>query len=339
MSSEVRRAAQANPIEEPLPIRKYRADPLLYAIVLFTWTAVWRVQDLFPILAAVKFPLLIQGVALIMYLANQTPERRLQWIKSPILTITLILLAIMIVGLPSSLWPGKGFTFITRDFLPTVLLMVVLASSVRESSDLEWLAFAHLCGGFVYAAVIFLKYDVGPNGRLGELIYYDANDLAMIMVCTIPFAVFFLRPGVAVWRRGIALTALMLFVVMIIRSGSRGGFLGLIAIGAYILLRYKAVPTRLRLGAVVGGTLLLLVVGSSGYWEMMGTLLNPKDDYNMTDETGRSKVWKRGIGYMVTHPVLGVGVRAFPQAEGMLSQISKEYAARGKGIKLSLIHI
>jgi O-antigen ligase len=346
MSLEVRRvgskvASATGSIAPPagLSIPKVRPDALLYALVLFSWVAVWRIQDLFPILGSIKFPILIELVALGLFFANQTYERQIKWIiKSPILIITLSLLAIMVVGLPFSLWPGKGFTFITRDFLPTLVLMVILATSLRERSDLEWFAFAHLLGAMLYAFIVFLSFDVGPHGRLGGLVYYDANDLAMLMVCTLPFAIFFLRPGVPVWKRLIALLAVLLFVVMIIRTGSRGGFLGMIAVMSYILLRYKSIPVRLRLGAVAGGATLLLAVGSSNYWEMMATLLNPKEDYNMTDETGRSAVWKRGIGYMFSHPVLGVGVRAFPQAEGMLSETAKRYAERGRGIKWSVAH-
>ncbi len=316
----------------------FSLDTLLYAVMLFSWVTVWRVQDLFPVLASIKFPILVQLSVLALYFSDHSPLRRYSAIQSPLLKVLLIFLAVMIIGIPFSLWPINSFMFLLKDIFPTFLLMIVLATSVREASDLEWFSFAFLIGGLIYAIIVFLYHPVGPSGRLEELVYYDANDFAMLMVCSIPFAVFFLRPSVVFWKRIIALITLGMFIIMIIRSGSRGGFLGLIAVMGYILLRYRAVPARLRIGAAVGGILLLFVAGSSNYWEMMGTLLNPKDDYNMTGDVGRKAVWLRGLGYMAARPILGVGIRAFPIAEGELSPLAKQYAEMGRGIKWSVAH-
>jgi len=41
---------------------------------------------------------------------------------------------------------------------------------------------------------------------------------------------------------------------------------------------------------------------------------------------------------MLTHPVLGVGANAFEQAEGNLSEISRQYAAENRGLKWSTAH-
>jgi O-antigen ligase len=153
-----------------------------------------------------------------------------------------------------------------------------------------------------------------------------------------PFAIYYMRPGIAIWKRLYALGAMGLFMIMMIRSGSRGGFLAFAAVMLYTLLRYRAIPARLRISAVTGGVLILLVAGSSAYWSMMSTMLHPSQDYNMTSEGGRKEVWKRGLGYMLSNPITGVGIRAFPQAEGMLSEVARERAEMGRGIKWSVAH-
>src|SRR5207245_416927 len=44
---------------------------------------------------------------------------------------------------------------------------------------------------------------------------------------------------------------------------------------------------------------------------------------NRTGETGRLQIWQRGIGYMFTHPVLGVGAYNFGVAEGTISPLAR----------------
>jgi O-antigen ligase len=89
---------------------------------------------------------------------------------------------------------------------------------------------------------------------------------------------------------------------------------------------------------VIIGFILLTVFGSTTYWNMMRTMLHPQQDYNMTADAGRKAIWKRGVGYMLSHPVVGVGAAAFEQAEGTLSAISREYATQGRGLKWSTAH-
>ena len=68
-------------------------------------------------------------------------------------------------------------------------------------------------------------------------------------------------------------------------------------------------------------------------------MLNPSADYNFSaqSDVGRGQIWKRGVGYMYTHPMFGVGVSAFPVAEGTLSERAalQQY---GIGFKWSTAH-
>src|SRR3989442_13656065 len=50
------------------------------------------------------------------------------------------------------------------------------------------------------------------------------------------------------------------------------------------------------------------------------------------------EVWKRGIGYMLGRPLLGVGAQAFGVAEGTLAPEAVEREEYGKGFKWSTAH-
>ena len=66
----------------------------------------------------------------------------------------------------------------------------------------------------------------------------------------------------------------------------------------------------------------MLLVAKDPYWSQMSSILDPTRDYNLTSETGRLNLWKRGLGYMLDRPVFGVGASNFPVAEGVLSPLA-----------------
>lgn len=331
-------ATSAIPSQRLAPRKRYKPDALMYVTVAFLWVSVWRFQDLWPIIGKIQVPILLEIMLAAILATSFSGPRSLKWVRSRVFAIPFILLLLMIAGVPASLWPGKSVTFITRDFAPSILLMLGVTTSLRDADDLNWIAFAHLVGATIYSIYIYLFIPVGSDGRLGGLVYYDANDFALLVVCAIPFAIYFLRPVVPAWKRLFALFSLVLFVEMILKSGSRGGFIAFVLLMIYVVVAFRAIPARLRLSAVAAALLFMTVFGSAAYWAMMKTILHPKDDYNMKEETGRKFIWKRGIVYMFTHPLLGVGANTFEQAEGTLSPVARAYAAENRGIKWSTAH-
>jgi O-antigen ligase len=314
-----------------------RPDRLLRAVGVILFTYVWRIQDAFPVLGKLQLPMLALASALIFFASTKQPLRRVSLIKQPTTKLIIALMVIVIVGVPFSLWRGHSATFVLKGLLPNVLFFVLVATSVRSIRDIEWFALMNLYGALIFATVVSLFFRVGSDGRLGNLIFYDANDFALVMDCTIPFAVYFLGKGHRSSRRIVALAALAMILVAIVKSGSRGGFIGLIAVALYVLLRYRAIPSKMRLAVTIAGVAVFLGFAGDKYWSMMGTILHPTKDYNYTENDGRLEVWKRGIGYMVHSPVVGVGVAAYPIAEGG-SDLARALGAQGKGFKWSVAH-
>lgn len=336
-------APSSAPAFMALPTRRggeRKPDALLWMLAAMIFTYVWRIQDLFPFLGMVRIALIVGIVALLLFITDRRRERRLEHVRSPVLKIVLAMAGLLVLGIPTSLWPGKSFTFLFTDFLPIVALMIMIAASVRSFRDLEWLARINLNGAFLYAFFVLVFFDPGQGGRLGNLVYYDSNDFALLMMATMPIAVFSLSRHSRKKGKIYPLLCLGLFVMMLMQSGSRGGFLAFLAVMGYLLLRYKAIPRPTRIGTVVFGLALLALVANDAYWAQMKTLLNPKEDYNWVGQQygGRMEVWKRGLDYMRQRPLLGVGARAFPQAEGTLSEIGREFADRGWGFKWSVAH-
>lgn len=316
-----------------------RWDLMLAALAGLLLAYIWRLQDLYSIFAAIRFPLLMAAVSVVVFLMDGDRRRALTTIRHPIIWLATLILVIMVLSVPGSLYPGQSFSFITNDYIKTFLMMVLIAAGIRTFRDVERLVMVMVLGAMLYAWFILTRFTIGEGGRLSNLVYYDANDLAMVILSTIPLALYFISRRTGGAMKWVSMLGILLFIMAIVKSGSRGGFIGLVAVGIYLLIGFTAVPKKTRILAVSGATLLMLVFGSARYWEMMGTLLNPQEDYNWANDEGRGRteIWKRGIGYMLANPLLGVGARAFPIAEGTLSYRA-EGQQYGRGLKWSTAH-
>lgn len=329
VSAQARRGAS-------LSARPLAADALVWAIGAAILAYIWRIQDIFPIFATTRFPLLVTGLILAIYALDADPRRRLDSVRHPISKTIGVLILLIAASIPTSLYQGMSFNSFTQDYLRNILLMALLVASVRGFRDLEMYTAAFIAGGIIFNQFVFRKVSVGMNGRLEGVAYYDANDLGMLIVASMPLLLYFLVRGRPLTRAA-ALATLILFVMVFLKTGSRGGFIGLVAVGAYLLFQFQAVSKSARISAVAIVTILMVTLAGEQYWGTIRTIFNPQDDYNMNEETGRMEIWKRGVGYMMKRPLTGVGFNAFPVAEGTLSDQAGRQAY-GMGFKWSAAH-
>jgi O-antigen ligase len=301
-------------------------------------TAVGRFHQLFPILLPLK-PVLVTGAAaIIFYLLQQRGARNVNALRAPSTKYLFLLLTWVALSVPGALHPGVAFALLTGSFVKTVVLFVVIAGSVRGFRDVERLTFAYFVAATVYAAVVLVRFDVGGNAwRLAGLYYYDANDYATFAVSALPLGLYFALGQHRWLRRLVGVGGLLALLITIVWSGSRGGFLALLAVAAFILFRFTAISKTWRTLGAAAAVIILLTTASDAYWTQMRTILTPDEDYNRTSDVGRWKTWKRGMGYMLLHPVFGVGAANFPIAEGTISPLAKQQEI-GRGVRWGAAH-
>ena len=309
--------------------------PVLVGVVL---AYVWRVQDLVPGLASLKVPTLMTALAIALALVDPRVSRRMAelthhgvWRLVPWFALCAAASVIFSIDL------GGSADFLVRTFLPSLALALIVPACAFVMRDGERFAAVQVAGAAVYCAIILSQFHEDASGRLGSLIFYDANDLGMLLVCTLPLCVYFVRHGRHIAWRILSFAVTVLLAVAIARSGSRGAFLGLVSVVAYMMLFSKGTPSRVRL-AIVGVAAALLVFGSgTRYGTMMSTILHVETDYNWTGDDGRLAIWNRGLGYVSERPLTGVGLNAFPKAEGTMSPMARRHEF-GTGIKWSAPH-
>ncbi|PYO89607.1 MAG: hypothetical protein DMD58_08935 [Gemmatimonadetes bacterium] len=155
----------------------------------------------------------------------------------------------------------------------------------------------------------------------------------MRLCCTLEWCC----PGSSSVARGLAGVGLAVLAVGLIRSGSRGGFIALLAVALFVLLGFTTISARARLMGLVAILAVVFTAASDRYWQQIQTIFNPQQDYNLTSDEGRIKVWKRGLAYMIDSPVLGVGGQNFAVAEGTISPLAR-LQERGRGVRWGAAH-
>ena len=310
-------------------------DPLLVAIAIMVLMYVWRLQQLYLVLRIVPVTQLATLVALALWAIDTDPRRTLAGtLKSRVMRLVLALAGVTMLSVPGGVYPTHSWLFLRGEYASTLLFLILVAASIRTVRDVVRLVLVHLMGALVYSVWVLTHSD---GGRLGGP-YYDPNDLALLLVGALPFALFFLRQRQALVGRLVSLSFLIFLVVLILQTGSRGGFLALVAVMLYVLVRFRAIPLKIRVVAAVAGVGTMLLLGSDEYWGRMQTLAHPTQDYNWAGNSsaGRVEIWKRGMGYMVSSP-FGVGVRQFHVAEGFSEESLRSQEA-GVGFKWSQAH-
>lgn len=311
---------------------------LLMCVAGYILTAVGRVHQLFPVLETLR-PAIVTGLlAIALYVCDRQRTRELRYVLLAPTKWLLALLVWMVLSVPGALVASSSFTLVFDNFIKTVLMYLVIAASVRSVRDVERLAFAYLLGAVSYSAVVMSRFDLGAGDawRLGRLYYYDANDFATFVVSAIPLGVYFLHSGRTMTMRAGAAVGLVLLTLGFVWSGSRGGFIALSAVAIFIVARYSAIPLRWRLSATAVVAVVLLTAASDQYWQQMSTIAS-SDDYNRKSESGRLQIWSRGLGYMISNPLLGLGPGNFQAAEGRLSPHA-ERQQYGIGVRWNAAH-
>jgi putative inorganic carbon (HCO3(-)) transporter len=338
-------ASAAAPVVGPPRLRAHvpsplaRPDALLYTIAALIMTYVWRLQDVVPPVAVVRPAALLLGVALLAAVLRPDAAPGLQRLRSPVLIYLAVLLAFAAVGAPFSLDPGGTVGFLAWSLIPTALIAAFVAFGARILEDIEWIALATLVGAVGYTLAMYATKPLDEFGRWMPLVHYNPNGLALLLVGLVPLTFYFMRPGERPLRRWFAAACFVFFTLMIVRSGSRGGFLGLAVVLVYLLATYRVLPGRLRRWGAVGAVM-LLVAGGPRYWERLRTMLEPSRDYNWSgaEYTGRGELWRRAVGYIEQRPLVGVGANGFQAAERELSEVARRRAMAGRRTQALVTH-
>ncbi len=152
-----------------------------------------------------------------------------------------------------------------------------------------------------------------PEGRHGitsGAFIGDGNDYALSVNLCIPFCLFLLQQSKKKIVKLAWLSMLLLLVVAIVATKSRGGTVALAAMGLHYWL--KSERKVMTAGVFAAVVLMILVVAPPSYFERMGTITDTEE----SSAQGRIVAWTEGVKMAVRNPILGAGVGHFGVAFG-----------------------
>ncbi len=319
---EARRAQSSTRGKERLLPR----DAFHIVTALLLVVTISRVHQQFGFLSQLRPGLVLLALALLFAAMNPRMLAVANLRTYPIRIVGLLVLAACL-SVPFGLSMGNSAKFLLDAYLRLILVYLLITLSLggtRELRQYTW-AFLVAVGILVYQATFHFDLGAGWGGmqRLNDLFMYDSNDLGVILLMGIPLSLVAYETS---GRMGKVLSALLLvgIGVAIARSGSRGAFVGLVALGGAFLLWARHIPISRRLGTLVAVVAALSIAAPFGYWEQMRSLASPTQDYNWTSDQGRKATTIRAMKYMLDHPVSGIGVDNFTKAEFEISSLARD---------------
>jgi probable O-glycosylation ligase (exosortase A-associated) len=202
--------------------------------------------------------------------------------------------------------------------------MLIYYAILRNVTSVERFrgVFAVLVG--VHVVVLILHPDVvldpGKRHYIGGTFLGDGNDFAWSACIAVPMALFLFRHAKSALWRYVWLAALLLLVLAIVGTQSRGGSIALGVVAVYLVLRSRRRVVGLAWLAAIFGAVLLFAPAT--YFERMDTISTYETDGSAQ---GRLLAWGTAIRMANDHPFVGVGAGNFSRAFGL------EYRPPGVG--------
>jgi len=302
-----------------------RFDAMRFLLAGLVVMSISKIHANFPAIAALRPALVFALLCLLYAVANPKTLDTDRLLKTWPARVMAGLGFWACLSVPFGLSMGGSAMYLLSEYSKTLILAFLLVAAIRNASDLLAFVWAMVIGTgcLTYLAVFVFRASATQTGlvRIASGYAYDANDMCVIGIIGLVMALLVYQVTSAKGKF-ICVMVLVSIGMMIARSGSRGGFLGLVAVGAALFVMVRTVSLDKKLAVVGLLGLGLFLSAPEGYIQQMETILHPTQDYNYDSKSGRMEIWKRGMSYMFSHPITGIGIDNFQRAEGTIADIA-----------------
>jgi len=286
--------------------------------VLFTALLYLRPNELFPeifgTLPIIKF---VAIMALLAYTFGKLSSGEPLTIRTIEVKMIVVMVLLCLILMPLSTAPGEGWDLFNEVYSKVVLIFVLMANLVDTRKRLIYMFNVIIAGGIWIAYYAIQIYREGEQvlhakggltriAGVGGGMFGNPNDLANALDMLIPVAVVMglNRKGLV---RYLYFGFAILFSISVLITYSRGAFLGLVALGAFLawkLGRGKRFQMIIAVAVVSG---ILTVASPGGFGNRIATIFGGGKADKTRSSTQRRDLLIRAFNLAKVHP-FGVGL-------------------------------
>ena len=251
-------------------------------------------------------------------------------LRSPIGILMTLLTGWFIVTVPFSTHRGGSMELLSegwmRSYLCFVLVLAICSRPLYVRRVIHTLAWSVLV-----ASLLAMAYGIAPHGRI-QLpfgLLSGPNELAGAMVIGMLYWMFILfDPGAGKLYRVFSIAASLPIMLILIKTGSRGGLLTLAVAFAIMFLRFSL---GRKIGVALGSIVLVIMAFvvlpddlRRRYTTYFQSDLQSPEAVDIDDPTGSTEsrlyLLERSIQFTLEHPIVGVGLSQYAPQEDVAAR-------------------
>jgi len=282
-----------------------------FGLLVFSWLAYMRPQNWIWGAADWRFSYFIALALLAGCLFSAGKEKFFVKTRENYLLIALFIM--FAISTVFSMWPGQSFPKLLE--MGKIFLIATITGGLVNSKNrfkyLCWIITFSLGTLAINGAIKGVLFGWHLHGPAGSMIG-DNNDFALALNMILPFVLYLGLTEKTKWIKYLFYGAFPFIVLAIIYTFSRGGFIGLCAVGFFLAIRSRR--KFIGIGIFAAALLLLMAFTPQEHKERMETIKTYEEDKSAM---GRIYAWQAAWGMAKSRPLTGVGFRnflmAFPQ--------------------------
>ncbi len=299
----------------PLAILLVIGKPYLFvlAFVIFSF---FRIHEAFPVLYSLRIPQLLAIATLATLSWHLFLSRSIKPFWSRELTWFSIFFFLTTVGIPLASNRALAMSEWSGVYVKVAIMTLAISWMTSHKGDFSLMArMVALAGALIGWVALHNKANSiglveGTRVTIGRdigSILGDPNDLSLVLLFPASFALALAStPGMKKWERLLGILALLVIIMAIIATQSRGGLLGIATVMGVTGMRI--IKSKIVLLSL-GGLALLVLFAMAGISDRAsgGAHEEGVDESAM----GRIYAWGAAMRMGLRHPLTGVGINNF----------------------------
>ncbi len=294
-----------------LPVVISQAFIICVGFIIFSY---FRIHEAFPVLIPLHIPQLLAlaslaGLGWQLWLKRETITWQTLHTQLVIFTIWVLISCLMATN------RGEAFANFNGNFIKIFIMVFAISWLPSKLSQLKMIPALLLLSGLCIGGLALYNKANGIGlvegtrvtiGRDIGSVLGDPNDLALVLLFPVSFALSYSFHGNKL-QRGLTAITLLILIISILATQSRGGLLGIsCGIFALTLLKSRSVIIPPIIFSSIGLLALIVLAGISDR-ASGGAAEEGVDESAM----GRIYAWQAAINMAIANPFTGVGLDNF----------------------------